>query len=343
MNTTRFLILAAAPLLCLGCQTTRTSSGTAADAGPVDASPRVTLLAEEARPLSDTLRQVALESGGSVVMMHGVGEKVIPPFAYKRRPFDSVMEEFAGAVGCVVSQEDGYFFLYPESYEVLKETMVQGKLHARYEEIRLDLAIGDYTPFFDALALVGHSLGITVIADNLLAESRCGEIAFHDAPLSTVLSGLLRSARVAPEAFFVESTEEYILLGTVGHKTPPSLLLNRSSLSETAKAYLAKEVTLTLPRAIPAGQPLPFRWTAEPLETMLNTLSSQLGVRVSADARLRDLPVNPCAMSKVSLETAMNLLIRQWPMDRFGYEALEDGILIRSAEPLPSSPDAHGE
>ena len=51
-------------------------------------------------------------------------------------------------------------------------------------------------------------------------------------------------------------------------------------------------------------------------------------MRVEFDRSCRRLPVNPCVMSDVSIETAMRLLIQQWPLPLYGYTATEDTIRI---------------
>ena len=55
----------------------------------------------------------------------------------------------------------------------------------------------------------------------------------------------------------------------------------------------------------------------------------QLGVKVTAQRRLAEIPINPVVFKNVRLETAMNLLLRQWPLAGFVWELQADRILIR--------------
>ncbi|NJL72818.1 MAG: hypothetical protein HC888_15280 [Candidatus Competibacteraceae bacterium] len=69
-----------------------------------------------------------------------------------------------------------------------------------------------------------------------------------------------------------------------------------------------------------------------PLEAVLPALTAQLGILVEASPEARDLPVNPCVLPGVRLRTALDLLVRQWPLPRYGYEVLPDRILIRPVQ-----------
>ena len=57
-------------------------------------------------------------------------------------------------------------------------------------------------------------------------------------------------------------------------------------------------------------------------------MSEQLGMKVEADRRSSILPVNPAVMIDVPIETAMRLLIQQWPLPHYGYTATGDTIRI---------------
>lgn len=294
--------------------------------------PKVSLTNEGKSTLCEAVRKLGMENTGGVVVINGWGERTLDPFAYDNEPYGKIIENLAQATQCKYEAQGSYFLLYPAGYETLLDVSVADQLPARYAALKLDLAIGDYTPLFDALALLGHSLGISIVADNLLAESACGECAFHDAPLPDVLKGLLQSARTAPGAFFVEATEEYIFLGTVGNPSPASALLNAGALDDSARGLLAKTVSLTLPRPIGPNKPFEFVRAPARLGSLLTTLSTQLGIPVEADARLLDFPVNPCVLRNVSVRSVMDLLVRQWPLASFGYEVRQNTLYLRPRE-----------
>lgn len=293
---------------------------------------KTSLINEEKSTLCETVRKLGMENAGGVVVINGWGERTLEPFAYENEPYEKIIENLAQATQCKYEAQGSYFLLFPAGYETLLDVSVADELPARYRPLRLDLSIGDYTPLFDALALLGHSLGISIVADNLLAESTCGECAFHDAPFADVLKGLLQSARTAPGAFFVEATDAYIFLGTVGNPSPASALLNEEALNDSARGLLAKSVSLTLPRRIEPNKPFEFVRAPARLGSLLTTLSTQLGIPVEADPRLLDFPVNPCVFRNLSMRSAMDLLVRQWPLASFGYEVRQDTIYLRPRE-----------
>ena len=103
-------------------------------------------------------------------------------------------------------------------------------------------------------------------------------------------------------------------------------MLNRSQLGAGEQALLQRVVSLEVPRA--TGE-MTFYRTASKLGEVLPELSRQLGIPVEAAPALREFPVNWTVMHDVRVETAILLLIRQWPLERFGYEVYPDRILIR--------------
>ena len=81
--------------------------------------------------------------------------------------------------------------------------------------------------------------------------------------------------------------------------------------------------------------PLPFAPTSPTLPRsgvrlgeLLPTLSSQLGVQVTADAGMANFPVLPMTCRNVPIRTALDLLVRQWPVAGFGYAVTPSGIRL---------------
>lgn len=293
----------------------------------------VTLKEESSNTLNAVVRRIGAEAGGSAVVMNGAGEKALPPFSLEHVPYAELMKTLADYTKNKCLETPHYFFFYPEDYQVLCDLNIDdAQLPARYKEARLDLSVGDYTLLYNALALASYSLDLTIVADNALAENQTGECAFHQAPLPRVLTGLLQSARIAPGAIFSDATEEYLFLGTKGTQSAASSLIGETVLDDAAKKRLAQTVSVALPKEPEPGKPFEFYRAPQKLKDALPTLSAQLGVTVKADKRLLDFPVNPCIMRKLSLRSALNLLVRQWPLDKFGYEITADGILIRPKE-----------
>ncbi len=68
---------------------------------------------------------------------------------------------------------------------------------------------------------------------------------------------------------------------------------------------------------------------ASTLGEVLEGLSEQIGVPVTADARMLRLPVNPAVMTDVRIATVLELLIRQWLVPEFAYAVDDTGIRLR--------------
>ncbi len=106
-------------------------------------------------------------------------------------------------------------------------------------------------------------------------------------------------------------------------------MINEASLTEEQRGTLGRRVNVTLP--FPQGDPehIQGRIGASKLGEVLDALSEQLGIPVTSDARMHKLPVNPVVMREVSIETALELIIRQWLVPEFGYELDSAGIRLR--------------
>ena len=142
------------------------------------------------------------------------------------------------------------------------------------------------------------------------------------------LEALLKSARVTPGSFQVDSTPEYTFISAIQNSNPKMTLLNPETLDAAQNALLDAQVDVALP--LPNQDPahLEIKAGATPLGQVLKTLSQQLGTPVAAEPGLEELPVNPCAFNHVRVRTAVDLLIRQWPVAEFGYELTGGQILI---------------
>ena len=317
-------------LMVLGC------AHTAGGGKPAVKFPRITLI-QEYSSLEQTVRNIGEHSGGGLVTMNGVADHPIPAVKFKHKPYRVVAAKLAEYAQCQCSQTPYYYFLYPTGYEVLLGHSLKGRLHARYDGVSAAFAFGNSTELFNAFTALGRSIGSTIIADNLMSEIRVGELTLPEIPLHAGLEALLQSARVDPKAFEVESTEEYIFFRSAYNQNTAPPLLNEDQLSDEQKAILDKRVSLMLPEAPNVTAGVTFRRRGASLEQILNPLSSQLGVTVSAESVLRDVPVNPCSMTNVRVRTAMDLILRQWALPGFAYEMRGKQIFIRRRE-IPAPP-----
>jgi hypothetical protein len=116
-----------------------------------------------------------------------------------------------------------------------------------------------------------------------------------------------------------------------GDATPAPIgaLLNEPALDDAARALLEKRVNVHLPVVPDAPERIVVTVGAETLHTAAASLSRQMGVPVKVQPGLEGLPVNPVVMRNARVRTALDLIVRQWPVAQFGYEVGPDRILIR--------------
>lgn len=283
-------------------------------------------------PAVDTLGEavrVLGEQGTGIALLNGlegrpVGEKLIA-----KLDAASAVPQLAKAAGCTVQQTPHYAFLYvdPARYEVLTAVSLQGRLDPAFRDLKADIGFGAGTKLFTAFAVMGHAFRRTFIVDNAIAETECGEIALSDAPIESTLEALLKSARVP--AFNLDSTPEYVFVS--GAEVPPGrdLLLNPDRLDPAGRALLDKRVNVFLPEQAQTATGVVISTGAQTLRYAVPTLSRQLGAPIHIQRGLEEFPVNPVVMHDVRLQTALDLLVRQWPLPNFGYEVSNGRILIR--------------
>lgn len=327
----------AGPVVCVlglcGCVT----DGGAADTGvPHPDFPRLSLTLE-AGTLDNVARRVNEEAGGGLVVMNGIGERLLADLEFERAGFRYMTNLLSDGTGCLVEETPYYFFLYHEGYEALNTLSLEGQLDPVYEQTAAAFSFGANTALYNALAALSANLGLTIVADNAIADARCGEMGVPEAPLRTGLEALLKSARVAPDSFTVESTPEYTLLLSRANRNTAALLLEKT-LTEEERKLLDRRVSLVFPKPRANDATLEFRYYAEPLEDAVPRLSNQFGVPVTIDPSIGELPVNPVVMNDVRIATAMELLLRQWPYPLFGYEVRSGGLHIRPVQKPGAAP-----
>lgn len=294
------------------------------------AFPRVSFELREPAALVDVVRRVGEEAGGGLVMMNGLSEYAVQPFDAKRKEYGSFVQSVAQSTGLKYRQTSYYYFLYPEGYETLCDVSLSGAIHPRFQTVTAAVAFGDNTALFNALSVLGQNLGVTIVADNAVAESRCGELTLPEAPLPAILEALLQSARVPPGAFQVDSTEDYICFRSAQNRPRPNVCLNEADLTTQDRELLDRRTNLMLPEGsentAPAFYPNPTS-----LGRILGTLSRQWGVPVTAETKMHAIPVNPTSFTNLRIATALELIIHQWLIPEFGYEVRNGAIHFRRA------------
>ncbi len=283
-----------------------------------------------AGPLGDMLRGFAEANSGGVVLMSGLEERAAPEVTLRRVAYEDAIAQFAAAIDCDYFSSPHYYMIVPDEYASLQDLQLAQGLDNRYATMRVAAAFGAKTPLYTVFSVLSGSLGITIVADNFLAELRCGELALAEAPLGAVIEAVLQSARIPPDGVVAESSSEFIFLRAARNVGPTSMLIASALPDAETQAVMERVVSLSLPHAAIVNQPQgAFLSEPIPLHEALTPLTEQLGVEIVARRRLADSPINPCVMTGIRLGTALDLLIRQWPLAEFGYEVQPNRILIR--------------
>lgn len=312
-----------------GCATAP-GGGETAGVIPVQSKPAARVsFRQDAGSLGALVRAASEQCGSGIVLMSGLEEQPIGSVRTQNSPYEALVRRIADEAGLLVESSPDYYFLYPAGYESLSPLQMGGVLNPIYTDVRISVSFGAGTKLYNVFALLGHMLKLTIVADNAVAETVCGEMSLAEAPLESALEAILKSARLRPDAIAVESTDEYIFIRSSANQQPESALLNADVLAEEQRQVLDKRVTVYLPDAVPAdGQVYVYR-SGKSVRGIIGALSTQIGIAVHADEALQPLPVNPIVLNNVRVCTALDLLVRQWPLPEFGYELRNDGIHLR--------------
>lgn len=285
--------------------------------------PRISVEAGAHETLGAAFRHIGETFGGGAALVGGLEDKPAPNGGVGTTGFVAGFERLAEQYGSKIQVTPHYVFFYPEGYEALETISLADKVDARFNTTRASFAIGAGTDLYNALAMLSTTLQMTIVADNPIAETWCGEVFLEDAPVSAIVEAMLKTARIPPEAFAVESTSEYLFIRSTANQSRPPSCLNVNELSAEQRALLASRITIRLPDT---GPKLAFRSVSSPLSKVLPALSNQLGIPVTVTEGMADMPVNLTVFENVSVETALDLLVRQWLLPRYGYRLDEGGL-----------------
>lgn len=337
-------------LLCAlgaGCATTgppgdAPAAEETAPAAPARELSRVTLRIEQSS-LGEAVRRVGEVAGGGIALMNGLEDRVVGPIDFDGVTVAAAAERLARQASLEARATPHYHFLMPAGYESLLELDISGRIDPGFPQETASVAFGGNTALFNVLAALGKNLNATFVADNAVADARCGEFALLHAPLPEALNAILRTARIPPGAVVVESTPEYVFFVSAGNQSPRDTLLNGASLSAAQRALLEERVSVVAPYHAAAARGIAMLPDAARLADVVPDLARQLELPVTIEAGLEDLPVNYTVLNNVRTGTAIDLIVRQWLQPSFGYEMLEDGTIhIRTrrprAQPAPPFP-----
>ena len=285
--------------------------------------------AVETMPAMDLVRRIGEEVGGGLVLVNGWEEHSVPGFSLKNAPYGELAGRVAEAVQCETAPLPHAWVILPPDYAPLLKTDFSGALPPETAALTGTAAFGGKTPMYNVLSVLSHTFGVTLVADNQLSETRCGEFFLGPAPLAEILEAAWISARVPPEACTVETVGGAVFFRSAQNATPPSLLLNADALTPEQRALADRVVDVVLPE--PGSDPAETAFAArpKPLKDVLTPLSQQLGVVVSAKSVFAEVPVSPCVFKGARVAEVMDLMLRQWPTDKVGWEVSGGALLIR--------------
>jgi hypothetical protein len=286
--------------------------------------PRLTVNSGDYQNLGELVRAIGeKDNGGGIALVSGLEERPATGVKVNRAAYIKGITQIVGPELNRVHDSGSYVFVYPAGYEILLNISLQEQLRPQDGALRASFAVGAGTDMFNALALLSEALGVTILADNEISDTRCGEVFLHDAPAATILEAILRSARLLPDAFVVERAESYVFIRSAANRSTHDRAIDRDSFPESLRTELVREFDVRLPGR---DGPLQFQKGAMPLSEVLGDLSTQLGVPVSAEPALLDFPVNQAAFLGLSGFDVLNLIARQWPVARYGYRNVGPGI-----------------
>jgi len=295
----------------------------------VEGFPKVTF-SHEVAPLGDVVRKLGQDAGGGIVALSGLEERTVAALSVDHMAYASLVKQIADAVECKVSPLGNAYFIYPAPYAALLEVSLEGRLHERFAAMSAAVAFGAKTRLANVFAVLSESLGTAIVADNYIAEATCGEMFMDKAPLQSVLEAVLMSARIPAREIAIDCTGEYLFIASLRNTAPKTVLLSdEATLTPDQKAELERMVDVVLPERGENPVQTAFGAKAAPLRDVLTPLTQQLNIEVAAKKSLAEVPINPCVMHKVRVRTVMDLLIRQWPLDKFGFEMNGNQLLIR--------------
>ena len=301
----------------------------AGSAAAVAAFPKVSF-DHQPGPLGDLVRTIGRETGGGIVVLSGLEERPVAAMKMDRQSYADVASKLAESVECTSAPLSNAYFIYPEPYASLLQISLEGRLSERFSAMNASVAFGAKTRLANVFAVLSESLGTAIVADNFIADATCGEMFMDHAPLQAILEAILMSARIPAQEIAIDCTDEYLFIASLRNTAPRSVFLSdEAALAEEQKALLDRVVDIVLPDPGTNAIATAFAAKAAPLKDVLTPLTRQVGAEVAAKRALADIPINPCTMHKVRLRTAMDLLIRQWPVASFGYEIVGNQLLIR--------------
>ncbi len=300
------------------------STPSATDEESVESPGQFTPIELARGPIGPMVRELGQRTGRSIVVMNGIEYHHAGPYSLNDTSAADIVKRIAADSGMALTRAAGYDFIHAPGFEGLNAFAPSSSMDRSAARITATVRLGADTPVYGALALLGQAYRVTLVADNVVASALCGETALHDVPLGVALDAILRSARLSGATCRVRADGATMFFSSPSASQRDRIFVN--SPGQPRPRTLDRRVTLYLPARPPDANRLVEASDATPLSQCLASLGEQLGMKVEADRRSGILPVNPCVIVDVPLETAMRLIIQQWPLPHYGYTASDDTI-----------------
>lgn len=316
-------------VLLAGCATTGEGGGTSPVREDVTAAdrpvsppawPKVSVESPQSN-LLDVVAQIGSRYDVGYSLMQGIGLRPLAGMEHQDVGYVSLMESLAQDTACVVEKTPYYLFVYPPGYDDLERINLYDRIPNVWRGRALSVVFDGNRKLNTVLAFLGDGLGKTIVADNLVADASIGAVRVPYAPVPDVLNAVLKSARMAPDAFDVDASEDYIFIHRRG-----SGGLSTAFVGASNEALPTGRVSIALPEGSVRGEKFRPVEGATPFGDLLGAISRQIGLSVTADASLHALPVNQTVIRDLPLQTALDLIVRQWPVDGIGYTFSGDAV-----------------
>ncbi|MFP6583925.1 MAG: hypothetical protein VCD00_15405 [Candidatus Hydrogenedentota bacterium] len=272
------------------------------------------------------LRDLGTKTTDGLVLMNGLENVTIAEFQITEQTTAQALSSLSELTGVSTHLTPYYTFVYDPTYETLVTLQIEQELPARYLETMVNISIGADTPLFSALALLGHSTGLTLVADNAIGDAQCGELSLPNVPLPQALEALLQSARIPQSSVGLRVHDDYLFFYSAGHAFATNLL--KEPISAADRRALDESCSISLLVYTTPDNQISSQLGASRLHSVLPELSLQLGMPVRATEEILHLPVNPVVMNDISRATALELLMQQWLVPAFQYQVQDGTVLI---------------
>jgi len=286
----------------------------------------VAVASKEKVPLGLVIRDLNTTGEMSLVLMNGIENVLTLKADWEGLSSEDTLDYLLKTHKLSRFNTKYYTFICPPDYEVLSTIDLSHLIPKKYAKIKVNIAFGADTPLFSALALIGHSTGLTLVADQVMGDSLCGELRLYDTPLPQALEALVQSARVQPRAIKVQGTQDYILLLSAAHSLRSKV--QSGDIPKAMARKLAENCSISLLFYTPSGSEANSPLGASKLHTVLSELSLQIGIPIKAEGKINHLPVNPMVLNNVSREMALELILHQWMLPIFTYEVQDGSIML---------------